>query len=203
MLYEFRLAFDVLASNAAPGFTDTEIYSLLNKAEDYLVLELVNTKKYDLVYTLISNNTPTTASGGSGLYYISLPVDYWLPLETYSSITRIGFTNSGFVPTQAMSGEMIKNIPIDAKDNFKYLQSAFNGNKIYKFPYAYVEGTNQYVISDLLTTVNDINIKYIKSRTAIGSSTNSELPIAAHRLIVDQAVKYAQESVFSQLPNKQ
>jgi len=204
MLTEFRIGLDAIATSSTPGFLDEEVYSLLNKAEDYIILESYKSKEYNNIYTLVKETTSILLpSPVVGVRSNALPNDFWLYVESYSSMTRSGIDTSGFIPNLIMNGSLIENLLIDAKDARKYAYTAFNTNKIIRQPYCYYSGNNINFITDDYTTTLSYVLKYIKKKLIISSTINSELPESIHRVVVDQAIKLAQQSLFSQLPNKQ
>ena len=62
----FLIELDAVASGAAPGFTDSEISELVDKAQKDLILQLAKAKKWDDLYTLITKNVSNLASGAYG-----------------------------------------------------------------------------------------------------------------------------------------
>lgn len=202
MITNWKIGFDIISSSAAPGFTDTEIYSLLNKAEDYLVLESYKNKQWENIHTIIRNYY-TVPVGSTGGYSVALPSSYYLGIDSASFINRIAIPSTGFISTSTITNKVIDNIDLKNKNTFLFYKDAFNAGKIYKNPYVYIEGGVINIICDLYTTIVGVSIHYIMDRVLISSSSSSQLPKVMHRIIVDQAIKFAQESIFSQLPNKQ
>ena len=62
----FLIELDAVASGAAPGFTDSEISELVDKAQKDLILQLAKAKKWDDLRTLISKQVANLSSGSYG-----------------------------------------------------------------------------------------------------------------------------------------
>lgn len=201
LLYNFRIGFDIIASGAAPGFTDTQVYSILNRAEDELVLKAITEKDFISINTILVDSSVGISGGTDKLYYRALPADYWMYIESHSGLTRTALGNSGFFPTLAIASEkQITNEYIEAEQAINFLASSFNSLRIFKAPKSYVLNGNLYVIADDYTTIINIILRYIRKRTLISSSATSELPEVMHRLIVDKAIDIAKVIINSQNP---
>ena len=87
LLYNFRIGFDVISSGAAPGFTDAEVYSLLNRGQDYVILDLYKQKELKLLQSLIKE-VGVSLTLTSNVYFGDLPADYWLPYNITTTVTR-------------------------------------------------------------------------------------------------------------------
>jgi len=190
MLYEFRLGADVIASGAAPGFTDTQVYALLNRSQDYIIKDLYNEKNYLLLEEIVTTDSvAATYTGSNKVYYRALPADYWLYIDSYSSLTRTAMSATGFIPTQFISSaQPLKNFVVSRDKATEILSSVFNSSRIFKNPKCYIEDNKLTVLGDDYTTITNISLIYVKKRTDISSINNCELQESLHRRIVDKAI---------------
>lgn len=201
MLYSWKLGFEVIASGAAPGFTNTQVYSLLNRAQDYVIKERVTSRDYGSLFTLLTDNSAGASGGGNKLYYRDMPADYWIYLMSHSTITRTALDTTGFISSHLISSEVfIQNDLIEPDQAIKFLPSSFNSERIFKEPKAYLTTNRLNVIADDYTTVNLITIRYIRKRADIDGSTTCELPEALHRAVVDKAIDIAKVIINIQEP---
>ena len=191
LVYNFRIGFDIIASGAAPGFTDVEIYSLLNRGQDYLILDLYKQKELKLLQSLIKEDAATLTLA-SNIYSGSLPVDYWLLYNVSTTVTRTSLTSTGFIPThENVSGVVLDCDIIDPKEALQFLPSSFNSLRVWKNPKVYLETNNINIIVDDYTTITDNKVIYIKKRLDISNSQTCELQESLHRLVVDKAIDIA------------
>jgi hypothetical protein len=201
MLYEWRLGFDILASGAAPGFTDGQVYAILNKSQDYIIKECLEKKDLLSINTIIIDSSVAASGGTNKLYYRALPADYWLYIESHSGLTRTALGNSGFIPTLVIATETsITNEPIDPDQAVNFLPSAFNSLRIFKSPKVYPETNNLYVIADDYTTIVNIILRYARKRATIANAVDCELPEIMHRKVVDKAIDIAKTIINVQTP---
>lgn len=200
MLSEFRLGFDVIASNAAPGFTDTEIYSLLNRGQDYIILDLYKQRNFELLQSLIKEGAIAFSSSSEYRYGV-LPIDYWLYITLSVIAIRTAATSTGFIPSFVdNSGSRVDCDLIDPKEALQFLASPFNRYRIWKNPKAYLEGNYIRVIMDNFSTTSSGNLTYIKKRASISNSVSCELQESLHRLVVDKAIDIAKTIINIQEP---
>lgn len=200
MITEWRLGFDVIASSAAPGFIDSEVYSLLNRGYDYVILDLYKQRELKLLQSLIKEAT-VSLSLSANIYSGSLPADYWLPYNVTTTVTRTGLTSTGFIPTHTnVSGVVLDCDIIDPKEAIQFLPSSFNSLRIWKNPKAYLETNNINIIVDDYTTITDNKVIYVKKRLDISNSQSCELQESLHRLIVDKAIDIAKTIINIQEP---
>lgn len=195
MVSEFRLGFDVIASNAAPGFTDIEIYSLLNRGQDYVINELLINRDFKNLFPIfVDYGTPV--NGGGSNFYITLPSQYWAYVSSFSTLTRSPINNSGFISSHEITvGESIENELIPPEQAIHFFPSSFNSLRIFKNPKIYIHnyaGNNVLeAITDDYTTISYIAIRYIRKRVDISNSVSCELPEVLHRIVVDKAIDIA------------
>jgi hypothetical protein len=200
LLYNFKIGFDVISSGAAPGFTDGEIYSLLNRGQDYLILDLYKQKELKLLQSLIKEST-TTLTLASNIYSGSLPLDYWLLYNVSTTVTRTSLTSTGFIPTHTnVSGVVLDCDIVDPKEALQFLPSSFNSLRIWKNPKVYLETNNINIIVDDYTTITDNKVIYIKKRLDISGAQTCELQESLHRLVVDKAIDIAKTIINIQEP---
>lgn len=201
MLYEWRLGADVIASGAAPGFTNTQVYSLLNRAQDYIIKERVTSGDYGSLFPILVDSSAAASGGTNKLYYRAVPADYWIYITSHSTLTRASIDNSGFIPDHTISSEVaIQNDTIEADAAIKFLPSSFNSQRIFKEPKSYILNNNLYVIADDYSTVTNIVMRYIRKRATIDGSTTCELPEVLHRAVVDKAIDIAKVIINVQEP---
>lgn len=201
MLYEWRLGFDVIASGAAPGFTNTQVYAILNRAQDDIILELVNSKEYTKLIPLVTGATLPLVGISDKLCWINVPSDYWLYLNSYSTLNRVSLGNSasGFIPEYTVdSGELFRNELINPEQAVNYKPSSFNNYRLFKEPKTYIEGNRLYTIMDDFMTISEITLQYVRKRADVSDSVSCELPEVTHRFIVNRAIDIAKLIINSQ-----
>lgn len=192
MIYNWKLGFEVIASGAAPGFTSTQIYSLLNRAQDYVINELVATRDFGSLFPILVDSSASASGGSNKLYYRTIPADYWIYLTSHSTVTRTAIDNSGFIPTHVISSETaIQNDVIDPNQAVAFLPSSFNSQRIFKEPKAYIADSKLNIIVDDYSTVTNIIMRYVRKRADITNSVSCELPEVMHRKVVDKAIDLA------------
>ena len=201
MLYNWKLGFEVIASGAAPGFTNTQVYSLLNRAQDYVIKERVTSGDYGSLFPILVDSSVAASGGINKLYYRAVPADYWIYITSHSTLTRTAIDNSGFIPTHLISSEVaIQNDIIEPDNAVKFLPSSFNSQRIFKEPKSYILDNNLYVIADDYSTITNIIMRYIRKRVDIDGSTTCELPEVLHRVVVDKAIDLAKVIINVQNP---
>jgi hypothetical protein len=201
---EFKIGFDVISSNAAPGFTDSEIYSLLNRGQDYIILDLYKQKNWDLLGTLIYEDGNTPISQGLSVYTISNFNNYWLYVSSYSIVHRLPLPSTGFMTSLGVtdvSYRKFTNDFISVEEKEKYLTSPFNLNRIFKNPKFFI-ANNEYnvILDDYTNAISFIMVRYIRKRLDISSSQSCELQESLHRLVVDKAIDIAKTIINIQEP---
>lgn len=201
MLYEWRLGAEVFASGAAPGFPNTQVYSLLNRAQDYVIKERIASGDYGSLFPILVDSSTAASGGTNKLYYRAVPADYWIYITSHSILTRTAIDNSGFIPSHVISSEVaIQNDTIEADAAIKFLPSSFNSQRIFKEPKSYIIDNNLYVIADDYSTITNIIMRYIRRRATIDGSTICELPEVLHRAVVDKAIDIAKDIINVQNP---
>jgi hypothetical protein len=200
MLYEWELGFDVIASNAAPGFTSTEKYALLNRGQDYIILDFYKQKDFVSLQSLLVNSNVTISSStrySSGI----LPANYWLLNKVNVKVTRSALTNTGFIPSHTNVDVYLECEEIDFKNSYKYFTSSFNNFRFWKEPKFYLSNKTIYIIPDDYTTLSTTAILfYIRKRLDISASQSCELQESFHRLVVDKAIDIAKTIINVQEP---
>ena len=195
MIYQWKVEFDVIASGAAPGFEDSEIYVLLNKAYNNLILELYKNKDWVSLQNLIH---ATFCVNGA------LPIMFWLYVDSYSNITRSSYPSTGFSQTLNSSIPLdVTNKLVSVEDFSKYRQSIFNFYSIIKNPYVCISGNLISIITDIQTTLFGITVIYIKIPLTISNNQQCDLQESFHKTIVTIAVELAKQSISIKEPKKQ
>lgn len=200
MLNLWKVGFEVFASNSAPGFEDSDIYILLNRAQDLIIEELVQQKDWlRLQAVLYEHMGVPYVESETYFKYLALPSDYQYYIESYSNISRTAISSSGFLGTKYTDAKLIKNKDISFDYADKFHSNGFNTLNVFKEPKAFINRGSIYVITDSYTTVNYINIRYIKKRREIGVG-NCELDEPLHRIVVEKAIDLGKKTIFIQEP---
>ena len=199
MIYQWKVEFDVIASGAAPGFEDSEIYILLNKAYDSLILELYKNKDWLSLQT-ISDSVACILSETS---YI-VPSLFWLYIDSYSLMTRASILSTGFIQNLNTSDYTIVSNKLVSPENFlKYRQTVFNSNEIIKNPYVHLIKNIISIIVDIYTTLKGVVITFVRKPLLISNNQSCELQESFHKTIVTIAVDLAKQSISIKEPKKQ
>lgn len=215
MLSEFRLGFDIIASGAAPGFEDTQVYSILNRAQDYIIDELYDKKDLINLGALVKNYAVVSGglayNFGEDTPYALLPTDYWLYVNSFSIYYRTeGFSSTGIVKSitgSALSPMTEENIHISFPEFEKIQKNTLYDENFYLkklicttgIPYG-VPSQALLLKKDYNTVLLDINLIYIKKRATISTSTSCELQEQMHRKVVDKAIDTAKVIINIQEP---
>lgn len=204
MLNLWKVGFEVFASNSAPGFEDSDVFILLNRAQDLTIEELVLQKNWLRLQAILKEATlsPSTESI-TGFSYAAVPADYNYYADSYSVTTRSAITTTGFMGNKAHSSKPVKNQDISVEVLDKFYLNGFDSILIFKEPKACVKSGNIYVIPDSYTTISSIILRYVKKRREIGvggSLGDCELDESLHRIIVEKAIDLAKKIIFIQEP---
>lgn len=194
----FLIELDAVASGAAPGFTDSEISELVDKAQKDLVAQLAMAKKWDDLYTLVDKTTGSLVSGvyGSRSYMATLPANFGYPILVRAKASRqdLGMSADDWFNCDEVSYSILN----------KFLTTPFN-QPFFKNPvvcYWNEDGSTEYVnvIVDYRTvagTSNAFELTYVKypSTFSITRVVNLEIPETLHDLVVAMAVEEAVKSL--------
>ena len=195
----FLIELDAVASGAAPGFTDSEISELVDKAQKDLVQQLAMAKKWGDLYTLTTKSLSAVGSGtyGSRTYTAALPNDYGYIISARVKAFRQDVADRASV---WFSCDIISPTIMD-----RFLSTPFN-TPFFKNPVIFFwneDGATEEVniIEDTLTAIvvgsGSFELTYIKypSTFSIGTPTNLEVPETLHDLVVAMAVEEAVKSL--------
>ena len=218
LLYNFRIGFDIIASGEAPGFTDTQVYSLLNRAQDYIIDELIDRKQYQFLGKLLKIGLELTVTSHSGNGFIGqIPTveesyaeySFWKILSASATITRSGFSTSGLI--RSNSGQSIEPIKLLSPEDFEKWDksiSDFGRNSYIRFynPVGTISdsGLNDdfslIIRADAYTTIEKADITYVTKREDISASQECQLSEKVHRQVVDKAIDIAKTIINIQTP---
>lgn len=196
----FLIELDAVASGAAPGFTDSEISELVDKAQKDLILQLAKAKKWDDLYTLITKNVSNLASGAYG---------------TKSRVALLP-NNWGYYVFSRVRG-LRQDIPDDSEVWYncdlispsivdRFITTSFN-IPFFKNPVVFFwdeDGSTEEanIISDIhfsfaLVPTNAFEVTYVKIPTtfSITDAHTLELPETLHDTVIAMAVEEAVKSL--------
>lgn len=195
---EFLTRYDAATSLAAPGWEDSEISNFLNIAQLRVVKEKFETKDYNPISNII-----VTASGAAIAHTqitdraYTLDVDTSHPTYLYYVRSRTKLTRTN--PT--ITDEWIPNDSVgDRTDVGMFFTTEFN-KPWFKYPKVFTEldGTSTLtVLVDYYTTdVSTIELTAIVEPTMIDidTTTNTNLDLVLHPIIVEYAVEEALKSI--------
>jgi hypothetical protein len=196
MLQAFRVGYDI-ANLEGPGYEDSEVYILLNQAQDIEVLKEADLKRYTYISNVIVNEKGTLAAGLDYSY-----TKLYTPSQEYigyiSSKSKI--TRSTFKPIT--SDQWVENILIKKEVSGRYLYNSINSPLLLQ-PRVYEDTLKKItVIYDNYTTyatTNNFELEYLRKPILIANGVSCELNIFLHNRIVNTAVNLAKK-VFN--PNE-
>ena len=214
MVIQWKNDFDVLASGAAPGFEDSEIYSMLNRAYDSLILNLYKAKDWTTLQALINDVSYTSSvsvSQGDSVFSYPLPgfsgdtnSPFWLYVDSYSTVTRSAIPNTGFIQSLASNSPMeISNMEVDITDFKDLTVTVFNPMTIFKNPYVNLNSNQLNVVVDSYTTLTGISFIYVRKFLPISATQSCELQESLHKTVVALAVEFARKAINIKEPQSQ
>lgn len=202
LISKFKIRLEAVASASAPGFTNTEIYSLLNTAENEIIKKYSQLGDYKSIYTVVrtygGSISSMTLPSGESVYGISIPSVTSSPIRFFvDAMVRITRTE----PT--ITSEFVRAEIISTSDISKFVTTNFN-RPYFKYPkivFGYQASTAPYsyiiAIPDAYTTnIDQIQLTYVLAQIGIDESNTSILPEFLHDDLVDLAVNMAAESIF-------
>lgn len=202
LISKFKIRLEAVASASAPGFTNTEVYSLLNTAENEIIKKYSQLGDYKSIYTVVRTYggiiSPMTLPSGESVYGIAIPSVTSSPIRFFvDAMVRITRTE----PT--ITSEFVRAEIISTSDISKFVTTNFN-RPYFKYPkivFGYQASTAPYsyiiAIPDTYTTnIDQIQLTYVLAQIGIDESNTSILPEFLHDDLVDLAVNMAAESIF-------
>lgn len=202
LISKFKIRLEAVASASAPGFTDTEIYSLLETAENDIIKKYSQLGDYKSIYTTIRTYggplSRVTLPSGDVVYGIVIENNNYVGVRYVIDATvRVSRTE----PT--LSSRFVRTEIISVLDMAKFFTTDFN-KTYFKYPKIVIgyerigdAKASLIVIPDSYTTSIDyINMTYVCTQLGIDSITTSMLPKFLHDDLVDLAVNMAAESIF-------
>lgn len=208
---KFRLLTEVVSSYEAPGLLDVEIYDLLNISQKEITIELCTARKFDKLYSLITQGevllTPELISplpNTNLVYRGDIDNNFFYPINGQIAISRSGLPTSGFIPDYSMGNTIVKLKEVDIEYSNTFIENPFNKNVILLNPLYWIESQgilnnprikvimDSYTTLGSFTTVDsqpNVIINYIKTPADFNGSTTSELPENLHEIILNKAVE--------------
>ena len=208
---KFRLLTEVVSSYEAPGLLDVEIYDLLNISQKEITIELCTARKFDKLYSLITQGevllTPELISplpNTNLVYRGDIDSNFFYPINGQIAISRSGLSTSGFIPDYSMDNTIVKLKEVDIEYSNTFIENPFNKNVILLNPLYWIESQGVLnsprikVIMDSHTTLGSFTtvdsqpsaiVNYIKTPADFNESTTSELPENLHEIILNKAVE--------------
>ncbi len=194
MKEEFLTRYDAATSLAAPGWEDSEISKFLNIAQLEIVRELWMNKSFELIYNLVDEDMTSDIYSDNYitvLYKRALPEDFLYYIKS-TSVIFLSPNPSSFA---------IENENISKAVSRQFIADATN-RTIFRNPKAYISGTESSgtlnVIYSSIQEPSAISIEYVRKpiEIDIDNSTDTDLNIDLHDLVVNKAVKVALESIM-------
>jgi len=201
---KFRLLTEVVSSYEAPGLLDVEIYDLLNISQKEIVLELCTARKFDKLYSLITQGEIILTYDGLGVYIGDIDANFFYPVTARVAISRVALTTSGFIPDYAMGNTIVNLKGIDIEHVNSFIGNPFNRNIIQLNPSYWIESKGVLntprikVILDAFTLLGtfttiasqpNVVLTYIKLPKDFDDLTTSELPENLHEIILSKVVE--------------
>lgn len=175
------------------------IQGYLNKAKDRILVErflsynspyeniVALQQGYDEIHDLVKIDSDVSATGATGTFgnytqkIDSLPDDYLYYVFSSSQVTRTSIA--------AATNEWVGNKEI----NYTALLQAISGNNnwpIIRQPLVYFNEDSIYIIHDAYTTINDINLGYLKRPDDVDlyNDNTIDLPEHWHKNVVEMAI---------------
>lgn len=202
MIIEFKVLLDKVDSQAYPELYAEQIYIFLNKAID----ELVNRarKDYeetqvisDLIKPLVKTGyiTGSVVSGNSNVY--QFPVTSVVTTE--GGVTGMSyrfFLRAQAKVTLGAVSRYVKTKWTEIDDLDPKLEDPFNKPVVNEVPVAF-EANSIFAYKDTDFEVTHIRVTFVEDPAVVDDSTNCNLPVFAHKTIVDRAVSIALSVVES------
>ena len=205
MVYEWKLGFDIFASGAAPGFTTTQVYAILNRAQDYIIDELYTNNQFDLFGSIIIYDY--FISGGSASdtsVTVSLPSNYWKFISAKARVTKSAFSTTGIVKSR--TDRRLEKVEFVSQDEFEKIDQdiTYIGGDLKRYfdkPFATIYSSTIKVRGDVYSTFDPVLfLTYLKKRSDITASVDCELSEKIHRQVVDKAIDIAKTTINIQEP---
>ena len=189
MIQAFKVGYDIV-NLEGPGYEDSEIYVLLNQAQDLEVLKEVFVRRWAFVSNLIVNETGSVSAGlsYSNTKSYTAQEEYLGYISSKSKVTRANF--------KIFASQWVENIPIAKELSGKYVTNDVN-RPILIQPRVYEDTAESItIIYDSNTTFaasNNFILEYVRKPLDISGTQDSEVNIALHERIVDTAVNLAKK----------
>lgn len=218
-LERFKLLTEVVSSYEAPGLLDAEIYDLLNLSQREIALELCVNKKFDNLYSLITQDeiflNPELIGplpNNSHVYKGELADNFYFPISGQIAISRSTISSTGFIPTYVMGNTIVGMKEIDVEFANNFIENPFNKNTILLNPLYWIESFGTLnkgelkVITDSYTTLGAITsiqshpnvvFSYIKIPTDIGDTSETDMPEKLHELILSRAIDKRKQALVA------
>lgn len=194
----FLIELDAVASGAAPGFTDSEISELVDKAQKDLILQLAKAKKWDDLYTLITKIGLEVDDGDyrTKSHIVDLPADYGYYINAYVKVTSTIYNGVSSNTYWANC----KEISADIMDRFL---PTFYNTPFFKEPVVFFSKASEAlnILVDSYTTLTNgegnLQLTYVKIPTtfSITDAHTLELPETLHDTVIAMAVEEAVKSL--------
>lgn len=223
--------FDVLASQASPGFLTSEILLLLNEAYELTILDLYHKKDWVSLQALINDVTYPNSNYPLGLGQIGLTASlnldgtvigywaylpgfapgngdtnpvFWLYIDSHTAITRTAQPSTGFAQLLTGYGQFTQNTFLTIPEFHNQVTTTWNKKRIFKTPYCTLNTNTINIIVDDYSTPVGYAIIYVRKYVSItNSGTIPELNEGFHQLIVKLAVQLGMQVTHSKEPLKQ
>jgi len=204
---EFLTRYDAATSLAAPGWEDLEISNFLNIGQLRLVKEKFETKDYNPISNLIITDAAACSTHTlitTNAYTLNINTTHPTFLYYLRSRTKLTRTNP------VITDDWIPNdAPGNKTDIDIFLTTAFN-RPWFKYPKAFTEvDDGESVLTVLVdyytTAVSEIELTAIIEPDTIDitTTTNTNLDLVLHPLIVEYAVEEALKSIkFAKISNQ-
>ena len=190
MLQAFKVDYDIV-NLEGPGYEDSEIFVLLNQAQEIEVIKEVDLRRHTFISNVIVNEKGTLATGldYSNTKLYSPSQEYIGYISSKSKIQR-----STFKPIT--SDQWVENIQITKEQSGKYLYNSLNSPLLLQ-PRVYEDTLKKFtVIYDIYTTFatsNNFELEYVRKPIQIATGVNCELNLMLHTRIVNTAVNLAKK----------
>ena len=211
MIYQVRLGYDAFYSAAAPGFTDNEIASVLNKAQDQFIQSNVDSGDFSFIKALVnstsgtlSTSTLVTTNNASVYTAGNIPTDLSQLISAEALIARSSISNpSGMFPEISSNNTSwtICNSATLTSSIYNFIDSISNSTSIFLNPMMFSASGLFTLITDkysrAASTAPNFKVLYIKQRADIttGAIISCQIEPIKHRVIVDLGINILKEYV--------
>jgi hypothetical protein len=204
MIDAWLIEYDRIIAQVAQSYTDDEIISFLNRAQEEVVGELYQSRHYDLLgslYTIATVASPTSMStfGIPNGYYVLRSDDISFPLGVMFFVDVSVTATRTNLPA---GSEVTLAEWIDRDVAKHYIKDLSNNQVLFRIPKIYTQGQYLVVLVDAFTNApSSINVQFIRyplnlvksGAVSQTTTTTSELPALLHKSIVTKAVYIAKE----------